>query len=314
MMVVGPAVPARSGGMQRRRVNGLLLLDKPSGMTSNSALQRVKWLFHALKAGHTGSLDPLASGMLPICFGEATKLSSFLLESDKVYQVTARLGVQTDTGDADGAVTGTAPVPPLDAVALAAALVAFVGDVVQVPPMYSALKHEGRRLYSLARAGQQVPRQPRQIHISEFRLESFDQEQPVFRVSCSKGTYIRTLIEDLAKSLGTLAHVTALRRLAVGPFAEASMVTMSTLSDAAPESPTGLDRYLLPVDAVVAGWPAVRLDAAAGFRLQQGQPIAAPEAATAGLVRIYGNGGQFLGMGEVLADGTLRARRLMAQP
>ena len=182
----------------RRALDGLLLLDKPTGITSNGALQRVKWLFQALKAGHTGSLDPLASGMLPICFGEATKFSGYLLDADKVYRVQAFLGVRTDTGDAAGSPVETHSRAPVSPAELEQAVAVLRGPIHQIPPMYSALKQQGQRLYALARAGLEVPREPRPVHIHEFTVEAYDPLRPVFQVRCSKGTYIRTLGEDIA--------------------------------------------------------------------------------------------------------------------
>lgn len=301
----------------RRSIDGLLLLDKPTGMTSNAALQRVKWLFQARKAGHTGSLDPLASGMLPICFGEATKFAGYLLDADKVYRVQAQFGVQTDTGDAEGQVIGTHSRPPILAHELEEALRALRGPIQQVPPMYSALKQQGQRLYAIARAGGEVTREPRPVQILEFELESYDPEQPVFRVRCSKGTYIRTLIEDLARGLGTLAHVTMLRRLAVEPFGGQAMVTLGeveAMATAAGEgNPGNLDALLRPLDAVLPGWPAVRLDGPAALRVSRGGPVTPPSGHAPGPVRLYGPDDSFLGIGDLQPDGLVAPRRLVAR-
>lgn len=210
----------------KRRVDGILLLDKPEGMTSNRALQRVKHLFAARKAGHTGSLDPLATGLLPLCFGEATKVSGFLLEADKRYRVTCRLGITTTTGDREGEPLQRRPVPVLDDAAITAVLQRFIGRIEQVPPMYSALKHKGERLYHLARQGIEVERAPRAVTIHDLVLLARGEEELELEVHCSKGTYVRTLCEDIGEALGCGAHVTALRRTALGPFVDVSMVTL----------------------------------------------------------------------------------------
>ncbi len=301
----------------RRALDGLLLLDKPSGITSNAALQRVKWLFQARKAGHTGSLDPLATGMLPICFGEATKFSGYLLDADKIYRVQARFGARTDTGDADGSVVATrhrAPVLPSE---LEEALVGLRGPVQQIPPMYSALKQAGQRLYVLARAGRVVPREPRPVNIHEFSVDTDDPVTPVFRVRCSKGTYVRTLIEDLAARLGTLAHVIALRRLAVAPFGGQTMFSLGEIEAAAGSGAdpdmAALDALLRPLEAVLPHWPAVELAAPAAFRVSRGGPTEAPIGHAPGMVRLYAPGQQFLGVGEIQPDGLVAPRRLVAQ-
>ena len=301
----------------KRDVDGLLLFDKPTGMTSNAALQRVKWLFRARKAGHTGSLDPLASGMLPICFGEATKFAGYLLDADKTYRVQARFGIQTDTGDAEGQPIATHYRSPPRAAELEAAAAALTGPIQQVPPMYSALKHEGQRLYAIARAGGEVPREPRVVVIREFVLESFDPVMPVFRVTCSKGTYIRTLVEDLAAHLGTLAHVVALRRLSVEPFGGQPMVTLPEIEALAGEGTVPavdrLDALLRPLDEALPDWPAIWLDDAGARRMGNGGPVRSPGRTEPGPVRLYGPGDHFLGVGDVQMDGMVVARRLVAR-
>lgn len=301
----------------RRNVDGLLLLDKPSGLTSNAALQRVKWLFQARKAGHTGSLDPLASGMLPICFGEATKYAGYLLDADKTYQVQALFGVRTDTGDADGRAVATSDRSPVQPAELEAAVASLRGAIQQVPPMYSALKQQGQRLYTLARAGREVAREPRPVHIFDFVIEHYDPATPVFRVRCSKGTYIRTLIEDLAGRLDTLAHVIVLRRLAVAPFGGQAMVTVEQIEAAAGAAPeadlAALDALLRPLEAVLPDWPAVEMDAPSAIRLSQGGSVPGPRGVPAGPVRLYGPGQRFLGTGELQEDGLLAPRRLLAR-
>ncbi len=297
----------------RRIVDGLLLLDKLPGLTSNQALQRVKRLYDARKAGHTGSLDPLASGMLPICFGQATKLSGYLLGADKLYEVTAALGAKTDTADADGQVTAVAAVKQLSREQLVAALQDFHGEISQIPPMYSALKKDGKRLYELAREGKEVPREPRTVHIRELELIEYDPQYPVIRVRCSKGTYIRTLIEDIAAAAGSLGHVAALRRLAVYPFQEAGLVTFEQLQAAAELGLDSLDSYLLPVDEAIADWPSVYLGRSEAYYLLQGHVVNSATGPEPGLVRLYDEHSRFLGIGEVLADGRVAPKRLFVE-
>ncbi|MEQ1800405.1 MAG: tRNA pseudouridine(55) synthase TruB [Gammaproteobacteria bacterium] len=301
----------------RRAINGLLLLDKPTGMTSNAALQRVKWLFRARKAGHTGSLDPLASGMLPICFGEATKFAGYLLDADKTYRVQARFGLRTDTGDAEGRVVETHLRAPVSAVEIEGAMAALTGPILQVPPMYSALKQQGQRLYEIARAGREVPRQARPVAIHQFVLEAFDPVTPVFRVRCSKGTYIRTLIEDLARLLGTLGHVIVLRRLEVEPFGGQGMVTLAEVEalglGASDTDLAALDAILRPLEDALPAWPAVHLEGSRALRVSRGGPVPAPPGHGPGPVRLYGPGGTFLGVGEVQPDGVVTPRRLVAR-
>lgn len=295
-----------------RRVNGILLLDKPAGITSNAALQAVKRLYRARKAGHTGSLDPLATGLLPLCFGEATKISGFLLDADKRYRVTCRLGERTTTGDAEGEVLETRPVTDIGEARLQQVLRLFAGEIEQVPPMYSAVKHQGERLYKLARKGVEVEREARRITIhalemNEFRTPFFDIE-----VHCSKGTYVRTLVEDIGETLGCGAHVTALRRLGVGPFDDSQLIDMATLEATAAAGMAALDRLLLPMESGLVQWPGVRLSGDAAFYLRQGQPVLVPQAPTEGWVRLYEGESRFLGMGEILDDGRVAPRRLMS--
>lgn len=297
---------------ERRKVDGLLLLDKPSGITSNAALQKLKWLYGARKAGHTGSLDPLASGMLPLCFGEATKFSQYLLGADKAYLVRARFGARTDTADADGAVVETTDVRIPDEVALLDALHHLTGPILQVPPMYSALKHQGQRLYEIARAGREVERAARPVQIHSFEIDDFDPVTPLLRVRCSKGTYIRVLIEDLARNLGSLAHVIELRRTSVGAFGEPTMVTLEQCLSAADAGADALDALLLPVDQVVGQWPVARLGTREVDLLLRGSQVVAPDGLAVGICRLYTEGGSFFGMGEVMTDGRLLARRLLA--
>lgn len=301
----------------RRALDGLLLLDKPTGMTSNAALQRVKWLFQARKAGHTGSLDPLASGMLPICFGEATKFAGYLLDADKTYRVQARFGVRTDTGDAEGQPVETHVREPVPRPEMEAALLALTGPIQQIPPMYSALKQQGQRLYAIAREGREVPREPRPVLIREFVLEAYDPATPVFRVRCSKGTYIRTLVEDLARHLGTLAHVIALRRLAVEPFGGQAMVSLPEIEALAAlpadRASVALDGLLRPLQDALPPWPVLNLDGPAALRVSRGGPVPALPGQNPGPVRLFGPGDSFLGVGEVGADGIVSPRRLVAR-
>lgn len=292
----------------RRAVNGVLLLDKPSGGTSNHALQRAKRMFNARKAGHTGSLDPLASGMLPLCFGEATKVSAFLLDADKSYRVTARLGQKTDSADADGQVIETAPVPELDETGVRQVLESFLGESEQIPPMYSALKVNGRRLYELARKGEEIERAARAIVIHEISLVSLDEDRLTCDVRCSKGTYIRSLVEDVAEKLGTLAHVEVLRRTGVGSFRGAAMLSFEQLE--ALEADGRLDEALLPVDSALEDWPRVSLDADGVERLFQGQKVPSPSPDIQGRLRVYGPEGEFVGLADAEIDGNLVPRRL----
>jgi tRNA pseudouridine55 synthase len=297
--------------IQRRDVHGIVLLDKPKGYTSNQALQRVKYLFRARKAGHTGSLDPLATGLLPLCFGEATKVSGFLLDADKHYRTVCRLGVTTETGDAEGAVLRERPVPALDTATIEAALAPFRGPICQVPPMYSALKHQGQRLYDLARKGEEVERAPRDVTIHGLTCLSASEDTLVLDVRCSKGTYIRTLVEDIGERLGCGAHVIELRRLGLSPFDESEMVTLEQIEEKAQEGDAALDALLTPIDSALSHWPAVTLDRDSAWYVGQGQAVFVPGAPTAGMVRIYGPGGTFLGMGGILDDGRVAPRRLI---
>jgi tRNA pseudouridine55 synthase len=294
-----------------RHVDGILLLDKPVGMTSNRALQAVRHLYRAHKAGHTGSLDPLASGLLPVCLGQATKVSAWLLDSDKHYRVEARLGARTDTGDADGRVVETAAIETVTPDEIGRVLDRFRGPIEQVPPMYSALKHQGRRLYALAREGREVERKPRPVEIHRLELERCADGVMALEVECSKGTYIRSLVEDIAAAAGTLAHVTALRRLGAGPFRSPVMHTLAALETLAAAGQAALDDLLLPPDRALERWDSVHLDTLAAGRLLQGREVAVT-GQRAGLVRVYRGAQVFLGVGELTADGRLSPRRLFA--
>ena len=298
-------------GRKGRAVSGILLLDKPAGRSSNQALQEVKRLFRARKAGHTGSLDPLATGLLPICLGEATKISGFLLDADKRYRVTCRLGVTTTTGDAEGDVVAERPVPELTDAAVAEALAALEGEQDQVPPMHSAVKHQGQRLYRLAREGKEVERKARRITVYRVELLTREADQVTFQVHCTKGTYVRTLAEDLGERLGTGAHVTALRREMVGGFSGDGMIALETLRATRDEGgPEALDRLLLPVEAGLQHWPDVDLEPDTAHFVRHGQAVWVPRAPAEGWVRLF-QAGTFLGMGVVLDDGRIAPRRLI---
>jgi tRNA pseudouridine55 synthase len=294
----------------RRAVHGVLLLDKPAGLSSNRALQKVKRLYRATKAGHTGSLDPLATGMLPICFGEATKLTRYMLSDDKHYRVTARVGEATTTGDAEGDVVSVASVPVLAPGDLERVLSRFRGEIEQVPPMYSALKHEGRRLYELARAGVEVDRKPRTVTIRELTVLDVGDAILELDVRCSKGTYVRTLVEDIAVSLGTVAHVQSLRRIGVGAFDAEAMITLESLEASELESLGSIDSYLLPVDSGIAQWPRLDVERESAEQLLNGQRVSVGVTTRAGSVRLYLPDGGLLGIGEVSPTGELRAARL----
>lgn len=293
----------------RRRVDGILLLDKPVGLSSNAALQDVRRLFGADKAGHTGSLDPLASGVLPICLGEATKLSGVLLDADKCYVAEARLGLRTATGDAEGEVIETGPVPGIDALRQAA--VRMTGRITQVPPMYSALKHEGQRLYALARQGIEVERAPREVRIHVLDVTPLPESDRVLvRVQCSKGTYIRTLVEDLARAAGGCAHLAALRRTAVAPFEGLPMHTLDELQDRAAQGGTvALDALLLAPAAGLSNWPRVQVAEETAARLARGQAVGLGDTAAPGRCAVTDDAGRLLGLGEVDERGSLRPRR-----
>ena len=302
-------------GQRRRKgraISGILLLDKPRGMTSNAALQRVKWLYQAAKAGHTGSLDPLAEGLLPLCFGEATKVSAFLLDADKRYLATVKLGIKTTTGDAEGNMVQTAPVPTLTSERIQQEMTQLTGEQLQLPPMYSALKHQGKRLYDLARDGIEVERTPRKITIFDLQLLSYQDDLLTFSVHCSKGTYVRTLAEDLSEALGSVGHITALRRTQVGPFTDSAMVKLTYLEACAERSDLlQLDSFLLPVDSALMAWPKINLDAHSSHYVRQGHPVLVAKAPVQGMLRLYDENQRFLGVGEIDEDGRVAPRRLM---
>lgn len=296
----------------RRALDGVLLLDKPLGLSSNDALIRAKRLYLAKKAGHTGTLDPLATGLLPLCFGEATKFSQDLLEADKTYEATLRLGIRTTTGDAEGEAIDTREVT-CDEAAVQAALPAFLGDIIQVPPMYSALKRDGKPLYEYARAGQTVEREGRQVTILKLDMLACTLPDVTFRVTCSKGTYVRTLAEDIGEALGCGAHLVALRRTGVGVLTLDNAVTLDALSDA---TDSERDAWLQPVDALLSTFPMVRLDEDATRRFLHGQRLKlseldiSAEAANAPRVRVYAAEGRLIGVAKQ-GEGVLAPERLV---
>lgn len=292
--------------LPRRRIDGLLLLDKGAGVTSNAALQAARRLYRAAKAGHTGTLDPLATGLLPVLFGEATKFGGELLDADKTYAAEIALGATTATGDAEGEVVERYPVTATRT-EVAQALAGFRGESAQVPPMYSALKRDGRPLYEYARAGQSVERSARPIRIHELTLDAFAGTRVSITVRCSKGTYIRVLAEDIGRALGCGAHLARLRRLAIGPFSLAGAATIEALEALDAD---GRDARLLPLDALVGHLPPITLAEAAARRFEQGQSTECPGFGP-GRARVYGAGGSFLGIGVAGPDGRLQPRRLM---
>ena len=301
-------------GRKGRSVSGILLLDKPAEITSNAALQSVKRMFNAVKAGHTGSLDPLATGLLPLCFGEATKFSQFLLDADKRYLARVKLGVITDSGDADGEVIETRTVPEISDAQLEKALSHYRGEIIQVPSMFSAIKIDGQPLYKLARKGIEVERKGRPINVYELQVTDRQVDEFTLEVQCSKGTYIRTLVEDVGEELGCGAHVIGLRRLSAGPFDETEAVSMSQLEELKGNL-TELDKFLLPVSAVVKEWPVVELTDITASYLRQGQPVQVSNAPANGWVGIFTESVEeddsFVGVGEILGDGRVAPRRLV---
>jgi len=279
-------------------------------MSSNQALQKVRRAYDAQKAGHTGTLDPFATGMLPICLGEATKTTTFMLDAGKAYHATARLGEATSTGDLEGEIVESRAVPELSESGINEVLQSFLGKIEQVPPMYSALKHEGKRLYEWAREGVEIERKARPVTIYAIGLLNWNSPLLEFEVHCSKGTYIRTLAEDLAAVMGTCAHLIALRRLWVEPFKDQPMVGLETLDAAG--SGAGLDEFLLAVDAGLEDWPEVRLEGLEATAFSNGNPVASALAVEAGVhVLVRGATGVLLGLAECDGAGLLKPRRVM---
>jgi len=294
----------------KRRVDGVLLLDKPIGISSNSALQKAKILYQAAKAGHTGNLDPVATGLLPLCFGEATKFSHYLLNADKTYRAEFTLGQTSTTGDSEGELT-----PPI-AVAVSqsdidAVLQRFLGEISQIPPMYSALKFQGKALYEYARKGIEIERQPRQVVIYSLDQESFDGVRLRITVKCSKGTYIRVLGEDIGRALGCGAYMSALRRTVTSPFVIADAVTIDQLGEM---DMAQRDAALMPADVLLGELPAIVLDDDSAFYLRRGNPVWLPRQVMSGVARLYDSRNLFLGVGEMLDDGKIAPRRLVNHP
>jgi tRNA pseudouridine55 synthase len=291
----------------KRPINGVLLLDKPLGFSSNQALQKVKWLLQAAKAGHTGTLDPLATGLLPLCFGEATKFAHYLTDADKAYFATIKLGVTTNTGDAEGEILEIRPVK-LDVAQFESTLISFKGEITQIPPMYSALKHEGKALYEYARAGVEVERKERRVHIYAIQLNSFNQDVAEVTVRCSKGTYIRTLAEDIGHLLGCGAHLIGLRRIETASYRIEQAITLERFESLTAEQRS---EALLPLDSAIQHLPTVILNKDSAFYLQQGQAIWQSGVIPQGLLRLYTEQQQFLGLGELQSDGKIGPKRLI---
>ncbi|MGV3345602.1 tRNA pseudouridine(55) synthase TruB [Enterobacteriaceae bacterium LUAb1] len=308
--------PRRRG----RDIHGVLLLDKPQGLSSNDALQKVKRLFQANKAGHTGALDPLATGMLPICLGEATKFSQYLLDSDKRYRVIARLGQRTDTSDADGRIISERPIT-FSSVNLEHALESFRGETQQIPSMYSALKYQGRKLYEYAREGIEIVREARPVTVYELLFLRHEEHELELEIHCSKGTYIRTIIDDLGEKLGCGAHVTMLRRLQVATYPTERMITLEKLYALVAEAeaerlPVGekLDALLMPMDSPAANYPEVNLLPTVAGYFKLGQPVRVANIPAEGLVRVTeGEMNKFIGMAEITDDGRVAPRRLVVE-
>jgi tRNA pseudouridine55 synthase len=294
---------------QKKNINGILLLDKPIGFSSNQALQKIKWLLKAAKAGHTGTLDPLATGLLPLCFGEATKFAHFLTDADKTYIATIKLGATTTTGDAEGEVLTTSPVN-VSRSDFEQACQQFTGEISQTPPMYSALKFEGKALYEYARAGVEIERKARRVTIQNIEVNSCAGDVAVISVTCSKGTYIRTLAEDIGKQLGCGAHLIGLRRTATADYQIAQAVTLEQFEAMSEEERLAA---LAPPDSAVHYLPAITLDDDAAFYLLQGQAVWRSGPIPRGLLRLYNEQQVFLGLGELQDDGKIAPKRLMQQ-
>jgi len=291
----------------KRNINGIFLLDKPLGYSSNQALQKVKWLFQASKAGHTGTLDPLATGLLPICLGEATKFAQHVTDADKTYIANIKLGIKTTTGDAEGEVISTKPVNVSQG-QFEQACQQFLGEISQVPPMFSALKHEGKALYEYARAGVEIERKARKVTIQNIQVNTFTDSDAVITVTCSKGTYIRTLAEDIGASLGCDAHLTGLRRIETAGYVIGSAITLETLEGMTIEK---RDQQLLSVDSAISVLPQVTISTDSAYFFRQGQAIWEAGNIPDGELRVYEEDGLFLGIGKLLGDGKIAPKRLV---
>jgi tRNA pseudouridine55 synthase len=291
----------------KRNVNGVLLLDKPLGFSSNQALQKVKWLYQAAKAGHTGTLDPLATGLLPICLGEATKFAQYVTDADKTYFASIKLGVTTNTGDAEGEVLSTSAVN-VNKTQFVQVCQQFVGEISQIPPMYSALKYEGKPLYAYAREGVDIGRQARLISIKNITIDAFEADVAHIAVTCSKGTYIRTLAEDIGAALGCGAHLIGLRRTETAGYMLSQAITIEQLEAIPIEA---RDTLLLPVDSAIESLPVVTLNADAAYFIMQGQAVWMAGKIPNGDLRLYDENNSFLGLGFLQDDGKIAPKRLI---
>ena len=295
----------------KRNINGVLLLDKPLGFSSNQALQKVKWLFQAAKAGHTGTLDPLATGLLPICLGEATKFAQYVTDADKTYIATVKFGATTTTGDVEGEVIKTSDVK-FTREQLESVCQSFLGEISQVPPMYSALKFEGKALYEYAREGVDIERQSRLVTIVDITITQFEKDVATITVKCSKGTYIRTLAEDIGNVLGSGAHLIGLRRIETAGYELAEAITIEQLEQKIKETPVeALQSLMLPIDSAIAYLPALTLNADAAHYLMQGQAVWVSGKIPNGEMRLFDENARFLGMGFLQEDGKIAPKRLM---
>ncbi|MBE9533349.1 MAG: tRNA pseudouridine(55) synthase TruB [Proteobacteria bacterium] len=293
-----------------RNITGIVIIDKPTGRTSNHVLQQVKRLFDAKKAGHTGALDPLATGVLPICLGEATKVSSYLLDADKAYHVTCKLGVVTDSGDSDGEILSTSEIPQFDEQAILDLLPKFIGEQDQVPPMFSALKYQGQPLYKLARQGIEVERKSRRITIYDIQLLSITEDSFSLAVRCSKGTYIRTLVEDISHDLGCGGHVSALRRVTAAGYDLQQSLTVEQLMEIAEKGIDSLDSLLLPTEDALPDWPMVVCNDDEVSALRHGQYIQAEQAFESKNIRLFSADKSFIGLGEMSEQGVVAPKRV----
>lgn len=295
----------------KRDINGILLLDKPLEISSNKALQKIKHLYTATKAGHTGSLDPLASGMLPICLGEATKFSQYLLDADKHYSVIAKLGIKTSTGDAEGEIISQRTVANISQEKVLQIINQFTGTISQIPPMHSAIKIQGKPLYQLARKGQTIDRAAREVQIFKIDFIEMNNDQVTLNVYCSKGTYIRTLVEDIGEALGCGAHVTFLRRTAIAHFKEQQMISLNQLQrEFEQEGFNKIDQYLLPINAMLDDYPKLLITEDMAIRLWQGKNIINDRFKQGEVIQLFIKDEQFIGMGAVVAEGNIIAKRL----
>ncbi|HEC60254.1 MAG TPA: tRNA pseudouridine(55) synthase TruB [Methylophaga sp.] len=297
-----------------RDITGIIIIDKPTGRSSNHVLQQVKRLFDANKAGHTGSLDPLATGVLPVCLGEATKVSSYLLDADKQYHVTCRLGTVTDSGDSDGEVVSTSDIPEFTEHDVLALLPSFIGELDQVPPMFSALKHQGQPLYKLARQGIEVERKSRRITIYDIKLLAITADSFTLDVRCSKGTYIRTLVEEISDALGSAGHVIMLRRVAAAGYIEQQAISIEQLLASAENGISALDELLLPAEDALSDWPSVELSDYLVASIRQGRAVKVEQAFERANVRLFNPLHEFIGLAEMTDDGMVQPKRVFVVP